>query len=519
MWKAGASPPVWREVLADCETPLSAFRKIQKGSASFLLESVEGGEVWGRYSILAGDVRGELRFANGTGRMTGSRSMAITAREPLGALRETFGALRAAAPSMRDALPFAPPPPFRGGAVGWLAYDAVRHYARVPMPAARDGDADVDAVFLFPETWLVFDRLKSRIALVADTDWMRLAGATAADAWREAATRLDALEAQLARPLKTSAVRPARLSIGGFDVSDDEFARRVERSQEYIRAGDVIQVVLSRRREGTFAGDPLDVYRALRLVNPSPYMFHLRSGRTVFAGSSPEALVRVQNGTLTTRPIAGTRPRGRTPDEDAGLASELLADEKERAEHLMLVDLGRNDLGRVAEVGSVRVPSFMRLEKYSHVMHLVSDVEARLAAGKDAFDAVASVFPAGTLSGAPKVRAMQIVSELEGRRRGAYGGLVGWFDRDGNADTCIAIRTVEMQEAAKGGAPARFRVQAGAGVVYDSNPVSEARETAAKAEGVLQSLSLAARGLGFGKAPRGRAPRESARGARKRGAA
>ena len=496
LWKAGASPPVWREVLADCETALSAFRKIATGKNRFLLESVEGGEVWGRYSIFAGDVRGELRFANGAAVMTGSRPMTLTATEPLGALREAFAAIRQKAPPHADARAFAPPPPFRGGAIGWLCYDAVRHYARVTLPAARKGDGDPpDAVFLFPETWLVFDRLRSRIALVADTDWMRFDEASAADAWTNATKRLDALEARLAKPLRMDSPKPARLTVGAFDVTDATFGERVERCQEYIRSGDVIQVVLSRRREGTFAGDPLDVYRALRLVNPSPYMFHLRAGKTVFAGSSPEALVRVQNGKLTTRPIAGTRPRGRTPVEDAGLAEELLRDEKERAEHLMLVDLGRNDLGRVATVGSVKVPSFMRLERYSHVMHLVSDVEATLAPGKDAFDAVASVFPAGTLSGAPKVRAMQIVSELEGRRRGSYGGLVGWFDREGNADTCIAIRTVEMNEPASGKGPTRFRVQAGAGIVYDSIPLSEARETEAKAEGVLQSLALASRGL------------------------
>ena len=495
LWKAGASPSVWREVLADCETALSAFRKVATGKNRFLLESVEGGEVWGRYSIFAGDVRGELRFANGAATMTGTRVMTLSATEPLGALREAFAAIRAVAPTSEAAKPFAPPPPFRGGAIGWLAYDAVRHYARVELPTARKGDAEADAVFLFPETWLVFDRLRSRIALVADTDWMRFEKRSAADAWSEATKRLDDLEKRLARPLRAERPSPAKLAVGAFDVTDAAFAQNVERCQEYIRSGDVIQVVLSRRREGTFAGDPLDVYRALRLVNPSPYMFHLRAGKTIFAGSSPEALVRVQNGKLTTRPIAGTRQRGRNPAEDAGLGEELLRDEKERAEHLMLVDLGRNDLGRVAAVGSVRVPSFMRLERYSHVMHLVSDVEATLAPGKDAFDAVASVFPAGTLSGAPKIRAMQIVSELEGRRRGSYGGLVGWFDREGNADTCIAIRTVEMNEPANGKGPTRFRVQAGAGIVYDSIPLSEARETAAKAEGVLQSLALASRGL------------------------
>lgn len=488
LWKAGAAPPVWREVLADCETPVSAFRKIDAGRNAFLLESVEGGEVWGRYSILAGDVRTVFRFKGGRGTLErdGHRET-LRARDPLAALREVIGA-RAAAASDADS-PAAPPPPFRGGAVGWMNYDAVRHYAPVERPAAA-GPGLAESVFLLPESWIVFDRLRSRAALVAETASLPR-DADPDRVWHDAAARLDALERRLAGPMPPPRARADGLppfSVGPFDLSDRAYMAKVERAKEYIRAGDVIQVVLSRKREGSWPGDPLDVYRALRLVNPSPYMFYLRAGAAVLAGSSPEALVRVDQGRLTTRPIAGTRPRSGDPAEDARRAEELKGDEKERAEHLMLVDLGRNDLGRVARIGSVAVPDFMRIERYSHVMHLVSDVTAELAPGKDAFDAVASVFPAGTLSGAPKIRAMQIVAELEGARRGPYGGLVGWFDAAGNADTCIGIRMVAMHKG-------RFRVQAGAGIVYDSDPAAEARETEAKAAGTLRALEMAAGGL------------------------
>ncbi len=523
LWRAGGAPPVWRETLADCETPVSAFRKIDtapggEGGDAFLLESVEGGEVWGRHSILGASIGAAVVATDGGAAIVEKgRVRPLRASDPLGALREALrprsrSATTAGDPLARDLAAVAPPPPFRGGAVGWLAYDAVRHYARVEMPPWRRGErsagGSTEGCFLLPDAWMVFDRLRSRIALVADTSF-HAADSDPDEVWDRAARRLSRMEAALRRPLRTRGAGPRRLSLSPFDVDDPAFGRMVERAQEYVRAGDVIQVVLSRRRLGRFDGDPLDVYRALRLVNPSPYMFLLRAGGTLLAGSSPEALVRVDaGGRLVTRPIAGTRPRGTTPEEDARREAELLADEKERAEHLMLVDLGRNDLGRVARAGSVRVPSFMRVERYSHVMHLVSDVTGELRGDRDPFDAVASVFPAGTLSGAPKVRAMQIVSELEARRRGVYGGLVGWFGLDGRADTCIAIRTVELTvppgarartppgsrgPAAGGGW--RFRVQAGAGIVFDSDPAAEAAETRAKAEGVLAALDLAARGL------------------------
>lgn len=499
LWMRGIAPTVFREILADCETPVSAFRKIDRGRHAFLLESVEGGEVWGRYSIMASDVRTVLSFRGGRARLrSGTRAATLRAKDPLAALREVLSALRAGsegAPAF-DEVPV-PPPPFGGGAVGWMTYDAARHYAPVTRPPEDVGEPGLaEANFLLPDAWLVFDRLRSRIALVASTAQERLLDprADAGAVWARAVKRLEVLEARLgstAPPERRRARRDA-LHVGEFDVDDATFRERVARAQEYIKAGDVIQTVLSRRREGRWDGDPLDVYRALRLVNPSPYMFFLRAGGAVLAGSSPEALVRVSDGKLTTRPIAGTRPRGATPAEDEARAVELLRDEKEKAEHLMLVDLGRNDLGRVAKVGSVKVPDFMRVERYSHVMHLVSDVTAELADGKDALDAVASVFPAGTLSGAPKIRAMQIVSELEGRRRGAYGGMVGWFDLAGNADTCIAIRMVQMKRGAGG---MRFSVQAGAGIVYDSDPAAEAAETVAKSRGVIRALELAAEGL------------------------
>jgi anthranilate synthase component I len=455
----GGLVPVYREVPGDLSTPVSAFLALSARSPrAFLLESVVGGERIARYSFIGRD---PVETVEARGR----------ADELLGALRARLGPPAAEVPGL---------PRLTGGAVGYLSYDAVRLFERIPDRHPPDGLPL--ASFSFYRSLVAFDHARQRIVLVADAE----PGSRAA--FERALDVLDAFEADLRgprSPASAPAVRRGELDAGGDFFADGAgYRQSVRAAQDYIAAGDIFQVVLSRRRTVECPCDPFTVYRALRMVNPSPYMYFLKDGERAVAGASPEMLVRVEGRRAETRPIAGTRPRGASAEEDERLGKELLADEKERAEHVMLVDLGRNDLGRVCRFRSVSVPEFMTVEHYSHVMHIVSSVTGELGEGKDALDALAATFPAGTLSGAPKIRAMEIIDELEPDRRGLYGGAVGYLDLRGNLDFCITIRTVVLE----GG---RAVVQAGGGIVADSDPENERRETEAKAAAMREALRLA----------------------------
>jgi anthranilate synthase component 1 len=470
--EAGGPVPVFRELPGDRLTPVSAFLALAADSPrAFLLESVVGGERLARYSFLGRDPSSVLEVQRG--RVIERDASGARALEGglLQALRQRVGTPAAAPPGL---------PRLAGGAVGYLAYDAVRLFERVPD--RHPPGAGPLAWFGFYESVVAFDHAMQTLLLIADAPPGRRA------AFERAQDELDRLEADLLRaPAATGRAGPAaELPAPGELFSDAEgFRRSVRRAQEHIAAGDAFQIVLSRQRTLPCAAAPFDVYRALRMVNPSPYMYFLKDGGSAVAGASPEMLVRVEGRRVETRPIAGTRPRGRDAEEDERLARELLADEKERAEHLMLVDLGRNDLGRVCRFDSVRTPEFMTVERYSHVTHLVSSVVGELAAGKDGLDALVAAFPAGTLTGAPKIRAMEIIDTLEPARRGLYGGTLGYIALGGSLDFCIAIRTIVME-------PGRATIQAGAGIVADSDPEAERRETEAKAGAMLEALRLAA---------------------------
>jgi anthranilate synthase component 1 len=486
--------PVWREVPADLETPVSAYLKLARGRYSYLLESVEGGERLARYSFvgvepylvltLRGE-RAELRWLGG--RRAGSRER-VACHDPLELVRAEL--------ERRPLDPLGGAPPFYGGAVGYLSYEvAARCEPRVPVPA-RDALGLPEAVFLFSDSLLVFDHVRHSARLVAHAD-IEAAGGDLARARAEAEGRLDKLEQRLrhgrvsgrsAAPRGLGRVAPAaRARAGGSRLeARTAYEEAVRRAQEYIRAGDCFQVVPSRRIARPVAAPPFEVYRALRSINPSPYMFYLALGGFALAGASPELLVRVRDGEVAIHPIAGTRRRGADAAEDAALEAELRGDEKERAEHVMLVDLGRNDVGRVSQSGSVRVTQLMDVERYSHVMHLVSHVTGRLRTGLTPFDALRAGFPAGTVSGAPKIRAMEVIAELEGERRGIYAGGVGYCGFDGNLDTCIALRTLVLKDG-------MAYAQAGGGVVYDSDPSGEYEESQNKARALLQALEEAER--------------------------
>jgi anthranilate synthase component I len=457
----GGLVPVYREVPGDLSTPVSAFLTLSpRSSRAFLFESVVGGDRIARYSFIGRD---PVETVEAHGR----------ADDLLGALRARMGAPAAEVPGL---------PRLTGGAVGYLSYDAVRLFERIPDRHPPDGLPL--ASFSFYRSLVAFDHARQRIVLVADAE------PGSRTAFERAQEVLDGFEADLRgpRPAPGRAPRPGPAPDAGGDFFPDGagYRQSVRQAQDYIAAGDIFQVVLSRRRRVECPCDPFTVYRALRMVNPSPYMYFLKDGERAVAGASPEMLVRVEGRRAETRPIAGTRPRGASAEEDERLGRELLADEKERAEHVMLVDLGRNDLGRVCRFRSVSVPEFMAVEHYSHVMHIVSSVTGELAEGKDALDALAATFPAGTLSGAPKIRAMEIIDELEPDRRGLYGGAVGYLDLRGNLDFCITIRTVVLE----GG---RAVVQAGGGIVADSDPENERRETEAKAAAMREALRLAAK--------------------------
>ena len=470
--------PVSREILADLDTPVSAFLKIHRGPYGFLLESVQGGERWGRFSFLGTEPTNVLRIRGHAVEVEGADGTLErrTTDDPLAELKRLLGRHR---PVSLPELPR-----FVGGAVGYLGYDTVRAFERLPA-AAEDDLALPDLCMLLVQSVLVFDNVAQTIRVVSHADLRD--GAPPDRAYDAAVASIDALVARLRTPAAYP-TEPRDVASGELraNMTPATYQALVERAKEYIRAGDVIQVVLAQRFELPLAAAPFDVYRCLRTVNPSPYMFYLALGAQALAGASPEVMARVEDGELTVRPIAGTRPRGTGERDDAALAAELLADPKELAEHVMLLDLGRNDVGRVARVGTVEVTERLVVERYSHVMHLVSNVRGRLAAGRDCFDAFRATFPAGTLTGAPKIRAMEIIDELEPVRRGLYGGALGYLDLRGNLDFCITIRTVVLGRG-------RATVQAGAGIVADSDPHAEQRETEAKAGAMLEALRLAAR--------------------------
>jgi len=476
----GTLVPVCREILADTETPVSALMKLRDSRHAFLLESAEGGEKWGRYSLLGADPRLVLRIRKERILVTtaeGERTV-LHDGDPLKYLKKLLADHRFVS---RPGLPR-----FTGGAVGYLAYDMVRHFERLPDLAADDLGSD-DAAFMLTDTVAIFDNVRHTIKIIACAPIDR--DADVREAYERAAESVEAMIRRLRSPLPAEARGSACAAAAPVPkTSPEAFRAMVARAREYILAGDVIQVVLSQRFETGCPVDPICLYRALRFINPSPYMFFFRFGESYLIGSSPEAMVRLENGNVELRPIAGTRKRGASEQEDRHLADELLRDPKERAEHVMLVDLGRNDLGRIAKTGSVQVGQFMAVERYSHVMHLVSHIQAQLADGKDAFDVLRATFPAGTLSGAPKVRAMEIIEELEGLRRGPYGGAVGYLSFNGNMDLGITIRSLLIQKD-------RIFIQTGAGIVADSDPDAELRETQNKAEAMFRAIGMAASGL------------------------
>lgn len=484
--------PVYRRLTADTLTPVSAFCKIQEGEWSFLFESVVGGERIGRYSFLGS---GPFRVFEARGTITRQRDEAGdwvegTSADPLRLLEAILADYRA---------PHLPGlPRFCGGAVGYAGYDTVRYVERLPHPPPDDRHLP-DLSFALYDRMVIFDHVAKTVLVVAHARGLGGRAAPRTDdldaRYAEACERVDQLVGRLQRgvadlpltDIDPSPPEPAGsscLSRVRSNFTRPQFEAAVQKIRDYIHAGDAFQVVLSQRFRTETTARPFDVYRALRVINPSPFMFYLQAGGVTLIGASPEILCRVENGLVTNRPLAGTRRRGSTPEEDAALAKELLGDPKERAEHIMLVDLARNDVGRVAEPGSMTVSDLLSVERYSHVMHLSSTVTGRLRLGQTAFDALRSCLPAGTLSGAPKVRAMEIIDELEPHRRGPYGGAVGYVDFSGNMDTCIALRTIVLigQTA---------DIQAGAGVVADSVPAHEYDETVNKAMSLLRAIEVA----------------------------
>ncbi|GAB3674888.1 anthranilate synthase component I [Angustibacter aerolatus] len=475
--------PVVRRLLADAETPLGVYRKLAHDApGTFLLESAEHGGVWSRYSIVGARAIATLTEHEGEAHWIGTPPVGLpTSGDPTAALRDTVAALRT------PALPGLPP--LTGGLVGALTYDVVRRWEQ--LPDGNDDDLGLPEITMMLATDLaVLDHADGSVLLVANAVNHDDTDERVDEAWQDAVGRLDRMTAELAQPAVSTVAVP-----GDEDpkvrpqLFEHEYGAMVERAKESVRAGDVFQVVPSQRYELDCSADALDVYRVLRASNPSPYMYLLRlptvDGRQYdVVGSSPEALVKVTGRQVLTHPIAGTRPRGATPELDAGHAESLLADDKERSEHLMLVDLARNDLARVCDAGTVEVLDFMQVERYSHVMHLVSTVVGRLRDDRTAYDALVATFPAGTLSGAPKVRAMQLIDDMERTRRGLYGGVVGYLDLAGDLDMAIAIRTAVLRDGTA-------YVQAGGGVVADSDPVAEHTESVNKSMAVLRAVAAA----------------------------
>jgi anthranilate synthase component 1 len=481
----GTFVPVYKELMADLLTPVSAFLKIaEHADYAFLLESVEGGERVARYSFLGKDPFLVLRSRAGHTVLERAGEASRVDEPFMTVLKRVMAEYRA--PFVADL------PRLTGGAVGFFGYDAAPWFEPAlegvwERQRQRLGEAEAaEAAFMLFDTVLAFDHVKHRILLIANA---RITPEENLETlYQFACARIAFLERELERGLSHAPADAATTPAVSARTRREDFEASVRTAKEHIAAGDIYQVVLSQRFDVRVNADPFTVYRALRHVNPSPYMYYLRVGDLAIVGSSPEMLVRVEGRHVETHPIAGTRPRGRSTEEDTRFGEELKRDEKERAEHVMLVDLGRNDLGRVCEYGTVRVPQYMTLERYSHVMHLVSRVEGRLAEDRDRLDALVACFPAGTVSGAPKIRAMEIISDLEPSSRGVYAGAVGYVDFAGNLDFCIAIRTIAIRDGLA-------QVQAGAGIVTDSNPAAEYEETRSKAQALFNALELAERNL------------------------
>ncbi|HYR59354.1 MAG TPA: anthranilate synthase component I [Chthoniobacteraceae bacterium] len=485
--KRGNLIPVVAELIADAETPVSAFHKLDDGRGyAFLFESVEKHDQAGRYSFIGVNQRVVFESRGPLIRITenGVAREFQTASDPLADLEALMRQYRyVPAPALADAR-------FAGGAVGYLAYDMVRFFEPTVPPPPPDDLGMPDSVFTITDTVLIFDHRTRRLRVVVNAHVEDNVDA----AYNRAADEIHKIIEKLSQPVPLPMLPiDANRRLGSIDnysfsgnTLDSEFEAMVSDGQEFIRAGDIFQFVPSRRFAISYDGDPLTLYRTLRFVNPSPYMFCMKfAGRFALVGSSPEVHVRAVNGKIEIRPIAGTRRRGPTPGEDEANAADLLADPKERAEHLMLVDLARNDVGRASEFGSVKVTDFMSIERYSHVMHIVSNVEGRLRPDRTAYDVMRATFPAGTVSGSPKIRALQIINSCEKNKRGVYSGAVGYFGFDGNTDSCIALRTIVLKDG-------KAYVQAGAGVVADSTPEGESKETKNKAAGMIDAVVLAA---------------------------
>ncbi|WP_127530746.1 anthranilate synthase component I [Paenibacillus kobensis] len=474
--------PIARHIMADTETPIRVFQHFYKERNAFLLESVEGGVQWARYSFIGTDPFLLLYGKNGTMILEQKGEKTELRDKPLELLKAKLRTYRS--PQLQDL------PPFTGGAIGFFGYDLLQYYEKLPSHRIDDLQMN-DLQFMFCDQVIVFDHVKQQIQVIGNVHIPE--GATDQDieaAYNATCARIDAAIERLQQPL------PLQVTAGGpvpsdpelgevkSNVTKEQFLANVDKAKDYIRAGDIFQVVLSQRFSIETEVNPLHVYRVLRTMNPSPYMYYLKLDDEIIVGTSPEALVKVDGDKVETRPIAGTRPRGKTPEQDAALEVELLADEKERAEHLMLVDLGRNDIGRVSEFGTVKCDAYMEIERYSHVMHIVSNVSGKLRQDKDFFDAFISCMPAGTVSGAPKLRAMEIIAELENESRGAYAGAIGYLGFGGSLNTCITIRTIIFKNG-------KAYVQAGAGIVWDSVPENEYEETVNKAKASLKAIRTA----------------------------
>ncbi|MDR0843555.1 MAG: anthranilate synthase component I [Acidobacteriota bacterium] len=475
---------VSKDILGDLVTPAAAFLRIAHGRRRvFLLESVEGGERLARYSFIGWDPFLVVRGSGGTVSVERQGEVTTEPMHGLGKLREIAASFKPVA--MPDL------PPFLGGGVGYFAYDLVRQFEKLPATAKDDLGLDDYQVMYF-STILAFDHLKHRIHIIVNI-FNNRDGEGLEEKYQDALLRIEQIEKRLNIPISLPAPPPlANIPEPESNVGESAYYGNVEAAKKHIYAGDIFQVVLSQRFSMPVTCDPFDIYRALRYINPSPYLFFLRMDDVCLVGSSPEMLVKARGGPdgckVEYGPIAGTRPRGETPEEDERLRAELLADEKERSEHIMLVDLGRNDLGRVCDYGTVKVTDLMRIEKYSHVMHLVSTVEGKLRDDLDCFHALEACLPAGTVSGAPKVRAMEIIEEREPARRGVYGGAVGYVDFSGNLDTCIALRTLVVKDGVA-------YIQAGGGIVADSDPEREREESVNKASALIRAVKFAHEGL------------------------
>ena len=473
--------PVSREVLADLDTPLSAYLKLADGAYSYLFESVHGGEQWGRYSIIGLPCQTIVKIIGNRISLekNGKPQETLTQDNPLIWIEQFKGRYRV--PDIEEL------PRFNGGLVGYFGYETIGYIEpKLNSSGKKDPLGCPDVLLMVSEEILVFDNLSGKMLLLTHAD------PEESDAYDRAVARLNSLSTKLreihAKPNKHSNPKKVEETdfVSGF--TQEGFEAAVVKAKEYITDGDIMQVVLSQRLSIPYSASPLNLYRALRCLNPSPYMFYLNLDNFHIVGSSPEILVRLEDNTVTVRPIAGTRRRGATPEQDIALEQDLLADPKELAEHLMLIDLGRNDAGRVAEIGTVQLTDKMIVERYSHVMHIVSNVTGQLQAGKNAFDVLAATFPAGTVSGAPKIRAMEIINELEPVKRGVYAGAVGYIAWSGNLDTAIAIRTAVIKDQ-------MLHIQAGAGIVYDSVPRSEWDETMNKGRAIFRAVSMAEAGL------------------------